>query len=287
MSHTPIQKIEDPEIMDFGVNLYIKREDLIHPTVSGNKWRKLKYNLEQARKEGFDQILTFGGAYSNHIYATASAGKLFDIKSIGVIRGEPHDPLNDTLSFAKSSGMHLYYMDRAKYRQKMEALVIGELKERFGEFYLIPEGGSNALAVKGCTEIVSDIDQEFDYICCACGTGGTLAGITAGLDHKNKVLGFAVLKGAGFLRDDVSNLILQYNKTIYKNWNINLDYHFGGYAKSGSDLQEFMKKFEKQNKIPLEFVYTGKMMFGIYDLIKKGFFKSGETIIAIHTGGIR
>ncbi|WP_245576526.1 1-aminocyclopropane-1-carboxylate deaminase/D-cysteine desulfhydrase [Flexithrix dorotheae] len=287
ISHTPLQKVEDPEIADFGVNLYVKREDLIHPTVSGNKWRKLKYNLEQARKEGFDQILTYGGAYSNHIYATASAGKLFDIKSIGVIRGEPHEPLNDTLSFAKSCGMRLHYMDREKYRQKNLASVIGELKERFGKFYLIPEGGSNALAVKGCAEIVADIDQDFDYICCACGTGGTLAGIIAGLHHQKKALGFAALKGAGFLKDEVSNLILLYNQTIYKNWDINMDYHFGGYAKSGSDLQEFMKKFEKHNKIPLEFIYTGKMMFGIYDLIKKGFFKSGETIIAIHTGGIR
>ncbi|MDW7694814.1 pyridoxal-phosphate dependent enzyme [Flammeovirgaceae bacterium SG7u.111] len=287
INQTPIERVNDPELAPYGVELLVKRDDLIHPTVSGNKWRKLKYNISEARDKRFDTLLTFGGAFSNHIYATAAGGRLFRLNTIGIIRGEETKPLNNTLEFAISQGMKLHYMDREKYRKKTSPEVIAELKERFGNFYLVPEGGSNNLAVRGVAEIIPEIDQGFDCICTAVGTGGTLAGLVAGLGGKKKVLGIASLKGADFLKEDVTQLIKDFNGQAYDNWSVNLDYHFGGYAKSTPELLAFMKKFERANKIPLEFIYTGKMMYAIYELIKNGYFKKGETVLALHTGGIR
>ncbi|MEN7550992.1 pyridoxal-phosphate dependent enzyme [Rapidithrix thailandica] len=284
---TKIQEINDPEITQRGIRLLVKRDDLIHPQISGNKWRKLKYNLLEAQRLGHKTLLTFGGAYSNHIYATAAVGKLFGLRTIGIIRGEEHLPLNSTLAFAKEAGMQLHYMDRSTYRQKQQPEVIQTLQKEFGPFYLVPEGGSNALAVKGCSEILEEIDREFDYICCPCGTGGTLAGVIAGLKGEKKALGFAVLKGAHFLTDEVKHLLLAYQATPYSNWDIHLDYHFGGYAKSKPELEAFIQKFTRQHHIPLEFVYSGKMFFGIYDLIQKGYFARGTTLLAVHTGGLR
>lgn len=284
---TIIQKIEDPFLASFGVNLYLKREDLIHPYISGNKWRKLKYNLLEAQKQGEKILLTFGGAYSNHIYAVATAGEKFGFQTIGIIRGEEHLPLNGTLKSATANKMKLHYWDRTTYRDKRNPEHLQKLKDQFGDFYLIPEGGSNALAVKGCTEIVSEIKLDFDYLCSACGTGGTLAGLIAGSDGKKKIIGFPALKGASFLYDEINDFIKSYNGKSYQNWELQLAYHFGGYAKRKPQLLEFIEGFQSRNNIPIEPIYTGKMLFGIYDLIEKEFFKKGETILAIHTGGLR
>ena len=241
----------------------------------------------EAESLGKKTILTFGGAYSNHIYAVAAAGKEYNIKTTGIIRGEKYNPLNSTLRFAVDCGMELQYLNRKTYKNRNDKDFQEELLKEFKDAYLVPEGGSNSFAVKGCAEIISDINIDFHYICCACGTGGTLAGIVARLNGNKKALGFSVLKGGGFLKEDVKNLIESYNGKTYTNWGINLDYHFGGYAKINYELISFINEFEKINSIKLDPIYTGKLMFGIFDLIKNGFFKKEEKIIAVHTGGLQ
>jgi 1-aminocyclopropane-1-carboxylate deaminase len=284
---TPIYKIEDTLIKDSGIKLFIKREDLNHPELSGNKWHKLKYNLIAAKEKGYGSLLTFGGAYSNHIYATAAAGKLFGFKTIGIIRGEEHLPLNPTLRFAVSAGMKIHYVNRKSYREKNSAKFIKKLRGKFGKFYLVPEGGTNKLAVKGASEIISSIDLDFDYVCCACGTGGTLAGLVTGLNGRKKALGFSILKGGSFLLNDVEKLIYESAGKKYNNWDINLDFHFGGYAKINSELIEFIKRFQKITSTPIEPIYTGKLLFGVYNLILNHYFSNGINILVIHTGGLQ
>jgi len=283
----PTIKIEDNLLKEASISLFVRREDLIHPHLSGNKWHKLKYNLIEAGKSGNKTLLTFGGAYSNHIYAAAAAGKIFGFETIGVIRGEEHTPLNSTLSFASSCGMKLFYLSRQDYRRKHEPEIIQMLEEKFGNFYLIPEGGSNTLAVKGCSEIIQSIDNEFDVICCASGTGGTIAGLICGLNGSRKALGFSVLKGAGFLSRNVEKLVESFSGKVFHNWQINYDHHFGGYARIDIRLLNFIEQFEQNTRIPLDPIYTGKMMFGIYELVKQGFFLKGTKIIALHTGGLQ
>jgi 1-aminocyclopropane-1-carboxylate deaminase len=282
---TPLQVIRDPALESRGIRLLIKRDDLIRPAVPGNKWRKLKYNLEAARNSGLDTILTFGGAYSNHIYATASAGRLFGFRTIGIIRGEEHLPLNDVLRHASSCGMELHYMGRETYRHKEEAEVVNRLRKTHGDFYLLPEGGTNCLAVRGCAEIISEIHEDFDYICCSMGTGGTLTGLVAGLAGRAWALGFSSLKGGSFLNKDVRSLLADCHIADRNNWSVVLDYHFGGFAKKNADLNQFIESFRMQHDLVLDFVYTGKMMFGLFDLARRGYFAAGATVVALHTGG--
>jgi len=284
---TPLQKIEDPITNEFGVNFFIKRLDLVHPEISGNKWFKLKYNLLEARAKGFETLLTFGGAYSNHIYATAAAGNIFGFKTIGIIRGEEHLPLNSTLDFASKNGMRIYYLDRSNYRAKNSKEILIQLQNKFGQFYLIPEGGSNKLAVKGCKEIVHDIEHVFDFICTASGTAGTLAGLVSAISQNQKALGFSVLKGGNFLNQNVSTLLNESKVDINGKWQIFTDFHFGGYAKITTRLIEFIRDFETKSGIALEPIYSGKMMYGIYDLIRKNYFPQGSNIIALHNGGMQ
>ena len=284
---TPLSIIHDELLDDRKVNLFIKRADLINNEISGNKWYKLKYNLIEAEKRGFKKILTFGGAYSNHIYASAAACASLGFESIGIIRGEEHLPLNPTLRFAQKCGMNLHYISRSSYQNKYDVKILENLKQKFGNFYLIPEGGSNSLAVRGCAEIIQSIKVPFDYVCTPCGTGGTLGGLAVGLNDEKKAIGFSVLKNSSFLAKEVERLILNLNGRIYNNWEINFNYHFGGYAKFNSELINFISEFYNLHKIQLEPIYTGKMMYGIYSLIKNNYFKEGETIIAIHTGGIQ
>jgi len=269
------------------VKLFIKREDLVDYELGGNKWRKMKYNLEAAIQQNHDTLLTFGGAYSNHIYATAAAGKRLGFRTIGIIRGEAYQPLNPTLQFASDCGMQLEYIDRCSYRQKNQPEFIAQLKEKFGRFYLLPEGGSNLLALKGCAEIINEINQEFDYVCSACGTGATLAGIISALQLHQKTIGFSALKGGEFLSEEINNFLQQAGSTPVPQWLINTDYHFGGYAKTTPKLWDFIEQFERDFNIPLDGVYTGKMFYGLFDLIQKGYFPEGSRIIAIHTGGLQ
>ncbi len=285
--NSPLIKIHDKVTEDHGVELYMKREDLIDEFISGNKYRKLKYNLLYAREKGHDTLLTFGGAYSNHIHASAYAGYSFGFKTIGIIRGEEHVPLNPTLSDAEVFGMKLYYVERKQYRHRNTPEFRDQILKRFGNVYLVPEGGSNALAVKGCTEIAREIPDYFNHICIANGTGGTIAGLIAGMEGKKQIWGFPILKGGEFLKPDIKRLINEYNGKKYSNWDLICDYHFGGYAKYNIELVYFVNSFFLKHKIPLDPIYTGKLMYGIFDKIKTGFFKRGDRILAIHTGGIQ
>jgi len=281
---TPIQELHDPVFEKAGVRVLVKREDLNHPFVSGNKWWKLKYNLEEAKMLRKNTLLTFGGAYSNHTYATAAAAHALGLKSIGIIRGEETLPLNHTLTFAKSRGMELYYVSRADYRMKHEPEFIQKLQDQFGDFYLIPEGGTNALAVKGVAEFARQLDYEvdFDYVCLSVGTGGTLAGVIEGLSDSKKIIGFSSLRGGEFLEEEIRTYTDKNG-----NWEIIHDYHFGGYAKTTLALIQFIEQIEKQFNLPLDPVYTSKMLFGVFDLLKNGFFKKGSTILLVHTGGLQ
>lgn len=265
------------------ISVTIKREDLIHPVVSGNKFRKLKYNLLQAKTENKKTLLTFGGAFSNHIAAVAFAARENGFQSIGIIRGdELRDKIaqNATLQFAQECGMKLEFVSREAYRLKNESSFLEELKLKFGDFYLIPEGGTNELAVKGCQEILTDEDREFDYICCAAGTGGTISGIiNSALPHQ-KVLGFPALKG-DFLQDEICIFVQN------KNWKLINDYHFGGYGKVNEELIAFINDFYNTTQIPLDPVYTGKMVFGVIDMIQKNYFPAQSNILLIHTGGLQ
>ena len=265
------------------VELFIKREDQIHPFVSGNKYRKLKYNLLEAKARGLKTLLTFGGAYSNHIAAVAAAGQGLGFRTIGIIRGEELEPKvleNPTLHFARQNGMQFKFVSRQTYRSKTSKSFIFELNNEFDDFYLIPEGGTNDLAVKGCEEILDGISNDFDYICCAVGTGGTISGLINCSKLRQQVLGFPALKG-GFLKQDISKFVQQ------ANWELISEYHFGGYAKINKDLIVFMNQFKKDQRIPLDPIYTGKMMYGIFDLINENYFPKGSKILAIHTGGLQ
>lgn len=276
----------NPEDNPNKVGLYILREDLIHPIVSGNKWRKLKYNLLAARESGESTLLSFGGAYSNHIHALAAAAKETGLKSIGIIRGEEHLPLNPTLTDAKAMGMELHYMDRTSYRLKDSLKVFESLKQQFGKFYLIPEGGTNKLAIKGAAGIVENIENDYDYFCLACGTGGTTTGVISGLNGKGEVLGFSVLKGV-FHHQEIKNWLEKIGQGKLNNWQINSDYHFGGYANFDNRLIMFINNFKKNHNIQLDPIYTGKMMYGVLDLIGRGKFRNNARILAIHTGGLQ
>lgn len=282
-NRTQIKSIKSQIFEQNEVSVLIKREDVNHPFVSGNKWWKLKYNLAEAKRTGHDTLLTFGGAYSNHIYSTAAAANELGMKSIAIIRGEETLPLNDTLAFAKSKGMELHYVSREAYRNKASRDFIEEQRNKFGGFYLIPEGGTNELAVKGCAEFARQLKNEvdFDYLCLAVGTGGTMAGLIEGFDESKIVVGFPVLKGASFLEEEIRKY------TSKQNWQLMYEYHFGGYAKTNVELMKFMNDFEQQHHIPLDPVYTAKMMFGVFDLIKKKFFPSGSRILVLHTGGLQ
>ena len=249
-----------------------------------NKPRKLKYNLEKARKSGASTLLTFGGAYSNHIRAVAAAGHAEGFATIGVIRGEEHLPLNESLAFAVSQGMRLVYMDRETYRTKKSAKTRRLLESCFGDFFLIPEGGSNPAAVRGCAELPGEIAEPFDVICCPVGTGGTLAGIAAGLAPGQTAIGFATLKG-DFLTKEVAELQWQTYGKIFDNWHIENGYHFGGYAKVPPELDAFAEQFGAEHGFEVDRIYVAKMLYGITEMIEAGRFAPEARIIAVITTG--
>jgi len=284
---TPIHQIQELQFEDKGVQLFLKRDDLIHPEISGNKWRKLKYNLIAAQQQQHDTILTFGGAYSNHIAATAAACRLVGMKSIGIIRGEELSKKeNRTLRKAADDGMRLKFISRENYRRKTEAAFLETLGKQFQKFFLIPEGGSNELGIKGCAEIMNEVQEQFDFICVACGTGTTMAGILSATHHKQNVIGFPAFKSGEDLEKVLQQLLNTDNNTA-DSCELMSDYHFGGYARHTPELLQFIRSFKAKHQIELDFIYTGKMLFGVYDLIQKDFFPSGSKILAIHTGGLQ
>ena len=278
-----IQEIDLSTFTNQDLKLSILREDLIHPEISGNKFRKLKYNLLEAKKLGFNQLLTFGGAFSNHIAATAAAGKLHGFKTIGLIRGEElKDKIdtNSTLRFAKNCGMELHFISREAYREKNNSLFIEDLKNKFPSTYVVPEGGTNDLAINGCKEILFDQCDEFNFIASAIGTGGKIAGLIEASKPHQHLLGFPSLKG-DFLQKEVENLTKKRNFTIFN------EYHFGGYGKVNEELINFVNYFKKTTQIQLDPIYTGKMVFGVLQLIKNHYFSDSSKILMIHTGGLQ
>ncbi len=283
LKEVPVIKIESKIAKESKVNLYLKREDLSHKYISGNKWRKLKYNLIQAKKEEKKSLLTFGGAYSNHIAAVAEAGRLFNFETKGIIRGEKPYPLNATLQSAQKNGMQLIFVSRSAYKNK-EDLSVQFIEDR-SKTYIIPEGGTNQLALKGCREIIShcNFKNQIDYWCVACGTGGTAAGMISALNKNQHLIGFSVLKG-DFMDKEIRSL-LQSTDLENNNWMVNSQYHFGGYAKFNPQLIEFINDFKKDHKIQLDPIYTGKLLYGVYDLLDKGFFPAESNIMITHTGG--
>jgi 1-aminocyclopropane-1-carboxylate deaminase len=265
------------------VEIYIKREDLLHPFISGNKFRKLKYNIEEAKNLEKSILITFGGAYSNHIAATAYAAKINNFESIGIIRGEELEEKyleNPTLKFASENGMQFIFISRTFYREKESYLQKIIKNSILDKSYIIPEGGTNLLAIKGCSEIITSADIKFDYIVTSIGTAGTIVGLIQSAFIHQKIIGFPALKG-----NFNTELIKKYISK--ENWTLIYDYHFGGYGKVNEELILFLNSFYQKYKIPLDPIYTGKMVFGILDLVKKNYFPKNSKILIIHTGGLQ
>jgi 1-aminocyclopropane-1-carboxylate deaminase len=277
------------------IELWLKRDDLIHPIISGNKWRKLKYSLNHGLSLHKDTLISMGGMYSNHLHALAFAGKCLNLKTRAFIRGEKPTVLNSTLQDLILWGMELEFISRSDYRALRIFKTYDALPNLKDNEYWIPEGGYLSLALQGVAELISEINIDYDVICTACGTGTTLAGIINAVPEHAQVIGFSALKGADFLMVDVKNILMtgsplkdcQSSENLNKNWQINLDYHFGGFAKTTPQLLEFIARFEQHHHIALEPIYTGKMLFGLYDLIQRGYFKAGQKVIAVHTGGLQ
>ncbi len=290
---TPLlQELAEPVAGAHGVRLLLWRDDLVNPDLPGNKARKLKYNLAAARQQGHGTLLTFGGAYSNHIAAVAAAGRLFGFKTIGLIRGDAPATgtlLNPTLAQAQANGMALHYLDRSAYRQRAEPGFVAEQLARFGPAYVLPEGGTNARALPGCAELVAEIRQQtdFDALAVAVGTGGTLAGLLIGLASQQHAVGVAGLKNGGFLRAEIDALTQATAGQTFTNYSLQTGYHFGGYAKYSAELLRFIQQFRARHGVLLDPVYTGKLLFGVLDLIGQGYFPRGSTVVAIHTGGLQ
>lgn len=271
-----------PLLREQGVGLCLRREDLLFPQLSGNKYRKLKYNLEEARRLGYRKLVTFGGAYSNHIHATAAAGRLYGFETLGLIRGDEllGRPLNPTLEDARRAGMTLVFLTREAYARRGEAAFQKTCLARYGPAYLLPEGGTNELAIRGCTEILQPGDQAFDLLCCPVGTGGTLAGLVRASEPRQRVLGYPALKAAG-LGSQLARFIPG------ENWALSEHSHLGGYAKVPARLVAFINGFLEQTGIPLDPVYTGKMMYAILEDVRSGRIAPGSSVLAIHTGGLQ
>ena len=287
ITEPPITSIKSSIFKQEAIVVDIKREDQIDSKISGNKFRKLKYNMIEAKRLGKNTLLTFGGAYSNHIAAVAKAGFISGFKTIGIIRGEELGKelmktlnSNSTLQFAARCGMHLEFVDRSTYRNKDSQLFQEHLKEKFGDYYLIPEGGTNSLAVKGCAEILNSATVGYEFIACSVGTGGTLSGIIEASLSNQMVLGFPALKG-DFLEAEIKKY------TTKTNWKLITNYHFGGYAKTSDDLIAFINRFKEEQYIQLDPIYTGKMMYGLTDMIANGYFSKNTRILAIHSGGLQ
>jgi 1-aminocyclopropane-1-carboxylate deaminase len=284
---SPIQEITDPGLGDATFHLILKRDDLISPEFPGNKWRKLALNIDAARRGGHRTLLTFGGAWSNHVRATAAAGARFGFATIGVIRGEEHQPLNPSLRCAADHGMRLTYLDRASYRGKTEPGLLTGLRDRFGDFYLLPEGGSNALAAHGCAELPGELSAQvaFDVVCVPCGSGGTLAGVAAGLADGQQAVGFSALRGgAGFLPAAVRDLQDEAFGGPRGDWRIDDEFHFGGFARRTPELDGFIAVFRARHGLTLDRIYVAKMMYGIYAHARRGTFAPGSTVVAVITG---
>lgn len=292
---SPLQKVSWNIAHEKGIELWLKRDDLIHPEISGNKWRKLVYNVQHLKESGYKGLVTFGGAFSNHIAATAHAGKLNGIETIGIIRGEEADFQNPTLNQAQNNGMILKPISRTQYANKTNQDYLNLLQQDFPEYLIIPEGGANLNGVLGCMEILKEVAQDIGVVVCPIGTSTTFSGLVASAGQARKIIGFPALKGGDYLRSDVNNFLdeLQQldecppNLAPSSNWHFQTEYHFGGFAKMKEPLVRFMNDFWQETQIPLDPIYTAKMMFGLKEMIQNNEFEKGTRILAIHTGGLQ
>ena len=281
---SPLTQLFDPLLAQKQLELWIKRDDLIDSVISGNKWRKLKYILDHALKMKAHTVISMGGAYSNHLHALAFVGRHLKLKTVGYIRGERPKHFSPTLQDLESWGMELRFVSRTDYRELRQFKHCDDLPLIEKGQYWLPEGGATELALQGVAELVSEIDWGFDVLCVPCGTGTTLAGLIPAVPNNCNVHGFAALKGASFLMAEVEALL---SNKAYANWSIQLDYHFGGFAKTNNELLLFMDAFNQQHAVELDPVYTGKMFYGLFDLITQDYFKPQQKIVAIHTGGLQ
>lgn len=289
----PVQRVALKPLVDAGIELLVRRDDLIDPELSGNKFYKLFFNLRTAREQGFDCLLSFGGAYSNHLHALAAAGKRYGFNTLGVVRGERPAGLSSTLSDAEAWGMQLIFVGRADYRHKSEPELIAGLHAQYGGFYVIPEGGANLAGARGMQLLGRALEQQLkgDYtaVCIACGTGTSLAGLAAGIDSAKPAVGFSVLKGEGGLGDAVAATYCQLRTSAdAANWRLITGFHAGGYGKKHPEsLSQFWQGFERDTAIPLDPIYTVKMLWGITSLARQGYWPRGSRIVAIHSGGLQ
>jgi 1-aminocyclopropane-1-carboxylate deaminase/D-cysteine desulfhydrase-like pyridoxal-dependent ACC family enzyme len=292
LKHTPITLLNIPDLLSRGISLSVKRDDLQHPIVSGNKLFKLFYHLEYCKKNNIKRILTFGGAYSNHLHAAAYVGYEMGIETVAIIRGEQIIPLNPTLRDCTDWGMILEPVSRLDYKQKEGSMVVQDVIGKYPGAHIIPEGGCDLLGVQGASKILDGVDQsQFDYIICACGTGATIAGIVSKAQPHIDVIGMAVLKGASWMRGEVQGWLDKLNdakdSVSLASWRVNTDYHFGGYGKIKPALVDFIERVGLEYDLPLEPIYTGKSIYGVFDLVDQDYFPEGSRILFIHTGGLQ
>ncbi len=272
----------------------MKRLDLLHPLVNGNKWFKLKYNVERALASEHQTLITFGGAWSNHIHATAAACALNGVRAIGIIRGEEPKSYSATLRFAKNQGMELHFVSRLDYEERNTEEFKAWLHDQFGAFHLVPEGGSNYFGVNGCMEILSESDfEKYTHVACACGTGATLAGMMLSSKRDMKFIGFSALKGGEFLHDEVIKHIEYFlmDKLLAEEFRehfiIDGTHHFGGYGKWSDELISFIQQIEREYQLPLDQVYTGKALFGLLKRIESRSVPDNSNILFVHSGGLQ
>ncbi len=295
----PVQRVELEALACAGIELLVRRDDLVDSELSGNKFYKLFFNLRDAREKGFSLLLSFGGAYSNHLHALAAAGKRYGFKTLGVVRGERPAQLSPTLSDAEAWGMKLVFIGREDYRHKNEQELMASLRAQYGDFYLIPEGGANLAGARGMRLLGRSLERQLkgDYtaVCIACGTGTSLAGLAAGIELAKPAIGFSVLKGEGSLGDTIAATYRQLQvsggattSASIANWRLITGFHAGGYGKRHPEyLSQFWRDFERATAIPLDPVYTVKMLWGIVSLVQQGYWSRGSRIVAIHSGGLQ
>ncbi len=284
LPESPVQEIQHPLLEQKKIKLAIKRDDLLHPVISGNKWRKLKYNLINMKSKGCDSFVTFGGAFSNHLYASAMACKTFNLTGHAIIRGPHIDENNPTIKMAHACGMNLYAVNRKTYKLRHEPAFLKNLQTEFPNSAIIPEGGTNKAALSGVVELAKSLPQS-DYVICATGSGGTIAGLAKGCPHNTQVIGIAVLKQASYLNQDIAQLLTDNHRGAP--WQLLTDHHYGGYGKFTDDVWTFCQLMKQTYQLPLEPIYTGKMLFAVWQLISRDYFPQGSSIIVIHTGGLQ
>ncbi|WP_165372141.1 1-aminocyclopropane-1-carboxylate deaminase/D-cysteine desulfhydrase [Emticicia agri] len=284
---SPLEPLSDPMYVEKSLKVFVKRDDLIHPQISGNKWRKLKFNLIEAEKQGYHKLITFGGAHSNHLYAVAAIGRYFGFETTGIIRGDELNSYSSiTLQYAHECGMQLQFVSRQAYKDKNQLLGI----YRKDDQYVLPEGGTNTLSLAGVGEMVQEIRQQLgydpDYIICPVGTGGTIAGILSAVSAKTTVVGVCVLKNANYLENEITTLLQSGADNYSENYRIFWEFHHRGYAKKTPQLMSFIEAFNEKNGFSVEPVYSGKMFYAFDELVKNEI-RDNSTIVLIHTGGLR